>query len=359
MPLSETEKLSQVRAYAAQCEPLRSALGIPRDAALSVRLLGMGEHNENYLVSVEGDARSFVVRVNVAQQPFHRRQAAYEFSALRALSSSGRVPRPYVLDESKRFVPYDVLIIGFCEGLQLDYDAPRPGELACAMQLLADIHAVPVSDECSLHRPADPLAELFEECCQRLAAYRFSGFAEKRLTTWAEHFCAKTAAAVDATQPDCARLHIVNTEPLASHFLIPDSAARCANESGLPVESPGSFVDWERPIIGEPAQDLAYALAPTTTFWDSDTLLSPEQAASCIDLYWRAVDGRFARGSFEQRYEAYRMVSVLRSVTWCLRAIPVYRGHVPGHTTKKTAAKLPVYLSEEFMEMIARECFGL
>ena len=52
-------------------------------------------------------------------------------------------------------------------------------------------------------------------------------------------------------------------------------------------------------------------------------------------------------------------MTALKSTSWCLQALARYRGEQAAHTTEKTAGKLPVYLSEEFMELIAAECFCL
>ena len=75
--------------------------------------------------------------------------------------------------------------------------------------------------------------------------------------------------------------------------------------------------------------------------------------------YWRAVDGRFARGEFDARFRAFRMMTALRSTTWFCRALLNCGKGGSGHTTPKTARKFPIYLSDEFMDMIAKDCFGL
>ena len=118
-------------------------------------------------------------------------------------------------------------------------------------------------------------------------------------------------------------------------------------------------MDWERPILGEVAQDLAYFVAPTTTFWDSEFLFTADQADGVVEEYWRAVDGRFPRGGFGARFRAFRMMTALRSTTWFCKALPVYLGRAEGHMTERTRRKFPAYLSDEFMEMLARDCFGL
>ena len=345
-------------------DALGAALGIEDRSGLELHDLGMGEHNLNYWFA-DSAGRKFVLRVNVASQPFHDDQVAYEYAALRALTPSGRTPEPMYLDNSADAPGKGALVIGFREGDELDFDHLRPGDLRCAAQIMADVHAVPVGEDCALFRPRDPLVDLYEECLQRFEVYRSSAFEDARITRWARAFiaAAEPMTRIPCDPADC--VHIVNTETLPSHFLIPERSARAAAQAG-PMgrfcADPGSFVDWERPIIGEVAQDVAYFVTPTTTFWDSEFLFPARDVDAFVEDYWRAVDGRFPRGNFDERFRAFRMMTALRSVTWCCRALITYGradGAVGAHTTDKTARKLPVYLSDDFMEMLAAECFAL
>ncbi len=354
--------VDQAAAYLQGNTALRAALDVGEGAVLEPHPLGMGEHNLNYWFSVPATGERFVLRVNVAPQPFHDNQVAYEFAALRALESSGCTPRPVYLDDAPDAPGKGALVIGFCEGDELDFDHLRPGDVRCAAQLMADVHAVPVDDGCPLFRPADPLRTLFEECLQRYQVYRASAFEDARISRWTEAFIAAAERGLEAPANPNEQRHIVNTETLPSHFLIPAAAATEAaaaqGAAGRFCAHPGSFIDWERPVIGEVAQDVAYFASPTTTFWDSGFLFPASQVEDFVEDYWRAVDGRFDRGGFDARFRSWRMMTALRSVTWCCRALVHY--HVEGaHKTAKTAAKLPVYLSDDFMELLAREVFGL
>ena len=57
--------------YLAGNTALRRALGIADDADLEPRYLGEGEHNRNFRFDDPDSGRSFVLRINVAPQPFH------------------------------------------------------------------------------------------------------------------------------------------------------------------------------------------------------------------------------------------------------------------------------------------------
>lgn len=361
--MTQTDQhLEEATRYLATNAELRCAVGALDSDVLKPHFLGVGEHNLNYWFTTPSSGRKHVLRVNVVPQPFHDNQVAYEFGALQALAPSGRVPEPVYLDDSDGAPEKGALVIGFCEGDQLDFDHLRPGDLRCAAQIMADVHAVLPTPSCTVFRPKDPLKGLFEECLQRFASYRASGFEEDRITRWVERFIAaaepmtRTACLPD----DCE--HIVNTETLPSHFLIPAAsaaeAAAVGSGTGPFADDPGSFVDWERPVIGEVAQDVAYFVSPTTTFWDSDFLLPADQMAAFVEDYWRAVDGRFERGNFDERFHAFRMMTALRSCTWFCKQLPAYKLGT-SHMTGKTRKKFPIYLSDDFMETLARDCFGL
>jgi len=349
------ELLEQAAAYLQGNAELRAAVGAGAGDELEPQRLGEGEHNLNYRFRVPSTDATYVLRVNVAAQPFHDNQIAYEFAALQALAPSGCTPAPVFLDDTPAALGKGVLVEEFLPGAELDFDNLQPGQVECAVRLMADVHAVPVAPDCPLHRPADPLSELFAECVERFRLYRASAFEDARFTRWGERFIAAAGDGLRSSTPPSAedRAHIVNTEPLPSHFLLPHP------QNGHRPDSPsrGAFIDWERAIVGEAAQDVAYFTAPTTTFWDSEYLMTRDAAAEAVEQYWRAVDGRFARGSFDERYRLYRMMTALRSVTWCCRALITYGAGSAAHQTSKTAAKLPVYLSDDFMDLVARECF--
>ena len=341
---------------------LKAALGISRDAELHARPLGKGEHNENYVFTASASGKRYVLRINVLPQPFHKNQVRYEYDALRLLEKSGRAPHALFVDDSPDKPAHGALVESFCDGDVLDFDRLRPGDLRCAAQIMADIHSAPVPLGCRLHSPADPLRELYDECIGRFEYYLRSGFEEPRITRWMERYIAEAQSALETTLRPEDRSHIINTETLASHFLIPQGAASIAAQAssaglGRFCPEPGSFVDWERPIIGEVAQDLAFFVAPTTTYWDSEFLFPRSHIESFLNDYWRAVDGRFEAGAFEERFWAYFRISVFRSAMWCCKAIARYKAKSGTYKTEKTIGKLPIYLSDEFNERIFDECF--
>ncbi len=359
------DKLQRATDYLARNTALRKALDIPTDARLLPQFLGHGEHNDNFVFTDPATNRRFVLRINVVSQPFHTNQVAYEFAALCALQQSGCTPTPRYLDDTKDLIDAGVLVTDFCAGVELDLDDLHIGDLERAAQIMADVHAVPPDNECPLFRPQNPLRTLFEECLQRFETYLNSDYENARITAWTQRFIAAAEPATQTNPPADVCTHIINTETLPSHFLLPrqntdnETEEDTANTANPPAGSPaGFFVDWERPLIGEVAQDVAYFTSPTTSFWDSNYLFTPAARHNFVEHYWACVDGRFTDSSFEERFDAWLMMTALRSTTWCCKALIPYHED-PEQLSVKAREKLPIYLSDEFMEMLATDCFDL
>ncbi len=339
--------------YLAKNEELRAQVGAQPQDVLTPHPLGEGEHNVNFRFSVpskghdegkEAGQQCFVLRVNVLPQPFHTCQVRYEFDALTAVAASGCTPLPIYVDSSRTALGKGVLVETFCPGRVFDLDELQPDDLKRCARILGAIHSVPVPEDCPLHHPTDPLQGLFDECIERFQLYRDSPYEDARITAWVDLFTNLTIQAIQRAQAAPCDPRIVNTETLASHFLLPNDSET------------GWFVDWERPLLGDVAQDLAFFLTPTTTFWDSDRFFTAQDQEMFLREYWRAVDGRFNPGGFEERFPAWMKVSALRAVAWCCKALIRYGGS-GEHTTARAAAKLPRYLSDDFLEMLLEECF--
>ena len=132
---------------------------------------------------------------------------------------------------------------------------------------------------------------------------------------------------------------MVNTELNSGNFLIDR-------------DGHSSLVDWEKPLLSEPAQDLGHFLAPTTTFWKTDVILTPEEVKSFITKYIAAVNGRMDTDSLASRLPLYFTVTCLRGITWCAMA---YREYCqPGRELRNedTFRKLKAYLEPAFLQNI-------
>ena len=341
-----SDGLLMAKTYLQRSNSLREALGIAQVAQLEPCPLGQGEHNANFTFKHPESGEVLVLRINYASQMNLEHQIEYEASALRVLELSTRTPHLLFVDGSKRIVDHGVLVMEHRRGSHLDFD--RPGDIDEAACILADIHAV-VPDEaplCPLIDPEDALCDLCEENRRMFEAYCASPLVDVALARRIEGFFSVAEPLATRMQTPLGR-HVLNTEAVPSHFLIPDDGTL------------GSMVDWEKPIIGDVARDVAYFTAPTTTIWDTDFLFDAAGRKAFVERYWRAVDGRFSRSGFDERFDTYLKMNCLRGMTWSMLAWTEYHDPARPLQNEKTREKLEVYLSESFIDLLARDIFGI
>ena len=304
-------------------------LGIPVALPLHFSVLGQGEYNLNYSFIHPVTGKKLVLRINTGSQMHLDDQIFYEFSALENLASSGRTPKAVACWPEK-----GMLVMEYLPGRPLRYETDLPA----AAEILADIHSTPIPKNCRMIQPAAPALAIYEECLEMVQHYynweQADPEAVQLLKTLVEEI-GKLPLSEPADVPAC----MVNTELNSGNFLI--------NEKGKSY-----LVDWEKPLVSEPAQDLGHFLAPTTTFWKTDVILSPEQVKGFAAEYMKAVGTRMDVTTLPKRLPLYFTVTCLRGVTWCAMA---YREYCqPGRQLMNpdTFAKLKAYLEPDFLRNI-------
>ena len=312
-------------------------LGLQEGTELSFSVLGQGEYNLNYLFVHPVSGKRLVVRINTGSQMHLQDQIAYEFSALQALEPSGRTPKPLFCDDSRELFPYGILVMEWLPGRPLRYES----DLADAAQILADIHTTPVPQQARLLRPEYPAQAIFEECLEMVEHYYRWEKADSTVCRLLEQLVreiGKLPLKEAAKSPRC----IVNTELNSGNFLINQGAK-------------SYLIDWEKPILSEPEQDLGHFLVPTTTFWKTDTILTPEEIRQFVGLYRQAVGERLALSALSERLPLYFTVTCLRGVTWCAMAMREYSQPDRPLVNADTFRKIREYLSPDFLERILND----
>ena len=314
------------------CDYLKSEaflipLGISAGTELDFAPLGQGEYNLNYVFSHPVTGKKLVLRINTGSQMHLDDQIGYEFSALQNLESSGRTPKPVLCCPE-----HHLLVMEWLPGRALDYRT----DMDIAARILADIHSTPVPENCSLLRPAAPARAIYEECLQMVQHYYDWEEADPTVTALLRTLV-KEIGQLPLDEPSDAPLCIVNTELNSGNFLIDDNGI-------------SHLVDWEKPLLSEPAQDLGHFLVPTTTFWKTDVILTPEEVKDFTKKYIAAVGDRMDCSSLPRRLPLYFTVTCLRGVTWCAMA---YREYCqPGRELRNedTFCKLQAYLAPAFLQ---------
>ena len=304
-------------------------LGIPAGTKLEFSPLGQGEYNLNYVFTHPVTGQKLVLRINRGSQMHLEDQIGYEFSALQNLIPSGRTPKPLLCCWER-----NLLVMEWLPGGPLDYRR----DMDTAAAILADIHSVPVPEDCRLIRPAAPARAIYEECLDMVRHYYDWEDADPEVTallrTLVEEI-GKLPLSEASDAPTC----IVNTELNSGNFLI--------DRAGI-----SHLVDWEKPLLSEPAQDLGHFLAPTTTFWKTDVILTPEEVKDFAAKYIAAVNGRVDCTTLPQRLPLFFTVTCLRGVTWCAMAYREYCQPDRALRNEDTFRKLKAYLEPEFLRNI-------
>lgn len=309
-------------------------LGLELGTELEFILLGQGEYNINYTFVHPVSGQKLVLRINTGSQMHLDNQISYEFSALQDLVLSGRTPKPLFCDDSRERVPYGILVMEWLPGGPLCYET----DLDVAAEILADIHCVPVLENSKLIRPEYPAQAIYDECLEMVEHYFTWDDANPesvRLLKILVDEMGKLPLKKTTNAPLC----MVNTEVNSGNFLI--------NRDGTSY-----LVDWEKPLLSEPAQDLGHFLVPTTTFWKTDTILTTDQVRDFTEKYIAAVGDRMDTSTLRERLPVFFTVTCLRGVTWCAMAMREYSQPGRELTNDDTFIKIKAYLEPEFLTNI-------
>lgn len=313
------------------------ALSLSPGAELSFSILGQGEYNANYVFSHPVSKQKLVLRINTGSQMHLADQIVYEFSALQDLAPSGRTPRPLFCDNSRTILPYGALVMEWLPGRALRYET----DLETAAHIFADIHTLPIPAQTRLIRPELPAKAIYEECLEMAEHYFTWDSAEPAVCRLLETLI-REIGRFPLDEPACTPPCIVNTEVNSGNFLI--------NETGASY-----LIDWEKPLISEPAQDLAHFLVPTTTFWKTDVILSPAEIRRFLAAYKASAGPRMDFSALSGRLPLFFTVTCLRGVTWCAMAMREYAQPERLLTNADTLVKLKEYLSVDFLQNILEQ----
>lgn len=311
-------------------------LGIPEDSDITYQFLAQGEYNRNYSFTHPVTGQALVLRINFGSQMHLDKQITYEYEALKLLTSSGRTPKPLYVDDSREYLDQGIMVMEFLEGKPLNYHT----DMKKAAKCLSDIHSVPISPDTHLLKAGNPLLAIIEECEEMFSVYENSPLADSDKARRIRNLLNKGRRRIHELDGESPYLCCINTELNNTNFLVDD------------LHSHTSLIDWEKPLYGEPAQDLGHFLAPTTTFWKTDVILSKDQITSFVDDYIEAVGGRFQTDGLKKRVEVFIPITCLRGMTWCSMAWIEYQQPDRLLRNESTFKKLGQYLDDDFITYI-------
>ena len=317
-------------------EAFLKALSIPKDTVVQFMPLAQGEYHKNFLFQHPVTKKKYVFRINYGSQMHLENQIAYEFGALQLLKESGRTPLPIFLDDSKQFFSHGILVMEFIEGRPLSYETDLKNAASC----LADVHATEIRDPEKLIEIKNPIMGILDECEEMFQVYKESDVSNQKTVQ-------KISKLMELAYERAKLLHdkdyqnvCINTELNNHNFVVEKS-------SGFV-----SMIDWEKPLWGDPAQDIGHMLAPTTTFWKTDVILEDCVVQDFITDYQKAVNERINLGDLRTRVNIFLPVTCLRGITWCAMAYVEYKKPGRAILNPETFDKLKAYLSDVFLEKI-------
>ena len=293
----------------------------------NIKLLGAGEYNINFTFD-EGDLKK-VLRINMKSQMNLENQIEYEYETLQLLKDSGVTPKPYDVVTETNLLPYKYLTMEFLEGRPLNYKT----DMKIGAYLLSTVHNTKYGEN-NLINASNPFQLMFDECKQMSGEYLAWEKTDEKVSNYIKTFLEKCQTLIPE-EYDIANPCIINTELNSGNFLIGEG------------KDDSYVIDWEKALIGECEQDLAHFLAPTTTFWKTDIILSENEINEFLEEYsnYRNFD--------RERFERYLIFNCLRGVTWCSMAFRQYSENDKMLMDETTFKKIASYVDLEFLEKVS------
>lgn len=293
----------------------------------NIKLLGAGEYNINFTFD-EGDLKK-VLRINMKSQMNLENQIEYEYETLQLLKDSGVTPKPYDVVTETNLLPYKYLTMEFLKGRPLNYKT----DMKIGAYLLSTVHNTKYGEN-NLINASNPFQLMFDECKQMSGEYLAWEKADEKVSNYIKTFLEKCQTLIPEEYA-IANPCIINTELNSGNFLIGEG------------KDDSYVIDWEKALIGECEQDLAHFLAPTTTFWKTDIILSENEINEFLEEYsnYRNFD--------RERFERYLIFNCLRGVTWCSMAFRQYSENDKMLMDETTFKKIASYIELEFLEKVS------
>lgn len=320
-----------------KCNKLNKELNLGE--SYDVRYLAQGEYNINFTVG--GFNKKYVFRVNTGSQLALENQIRYEYEALRRLEVSGVTPKVYYVDDTKKDFDYGVLIMEFLKGRPLEYER----DLTSAAKIFSKIHSIDTTvgnlknfiiEEniftARINEAQRLLIDFFNSPKVPLQLKDFFSI----FINWAERN--KYAEKYFLEN----KWHVINNTEVNSHNFI------IGREKSY-------LIDWEKPVISDPCQDLTQFLATTTTLWKTDYILSREEREGFFKVY---VNGLYTKdNNIRERVEIYTPYLYLRALSWCAYAYLEYQKEDKEIKNMDTYNKITQYLDLDFMRGLLRLYF--
>jgi aminoglycoside phosphotransferase (APT) family kinase protein len=314
---AQTGRLEQIKAFLAGSGWIAQPV--------SVSFLAAGEYNANYLVA--SPKGLFVLRINHGSQlGLGQNQIAYEYKVLQALAASGVTPRPVACHPHPEPLGGGALLMTYLPGKALDYRR----DLERAAHIFARIHTLPVPK--GLVVQADPVRDIAQESSSLLNRFPDHPLQTERSRIQAYYDTVLELGDRTRTLFSGEAFCLVNTEVNSGNFLVSQKGAY--------------LVDWEKAVESLRYQDLGHFMAPTTTLWKSDMLLTPDEKKRFLEAYRREACPRMDLKELILKTRVMEKTILLRALSWCFMAWYEYTQTERSLQNPNTLDKITQYLKD-------------
>jgi aminoglycoside phosphotransferase (APT) family kinase protein len=241
--------------------------GLSADTDCEIREAIVSNYNINYVVGLAHHL--YIMRVNVEQQSGLRNQIEYEYKTMAHLYDYGVVPRPYYLDTTREWLPYDFMVQEYIHGRPLDYDEQEG--ISEAAGALATVHKAPFPSEDFLIRHENPLRDLYDEDTRMLKRYEKRRSSDKELVKKGWRLLAKLERSAIYHESEFKATSIVHTDVGVDNFI--------RSLQGIVI------IDWEKPRIDDPSYDLCVFLGRPPQIWASSRLMTEGEKSFFLSCY--------------------------------------------------------------------------
>lgn len=108
-------------------------------------------------------------------------------------------------------------------------------------------------------------------------------------------------------------------------------------------------MDWEKPLWGDPSQDLSHFSVPTTTLWKTDYRMSVADKRAFLDAYRAAIPDVHLRDTIDERVSLRDPFNCLRGISWSAMAWVTYQTGEHAVRNADTFRKVSAYLDLGFV----------
>lgn len=315
----------------------REGLGLPENVEEKYEMLAAGEYNVNLSFTHPISGEKLILRINQGSQMHLDNQIEYEANTLKLLKDTGRTPRLYYVDGSKKYLDKGILVMEYLPGVALDYEK----DLMKAADILVDIHRQTLPKNSGLIEAGEGFSFVLDECEEMFKHYTGSKYADKDIENRIRRLLDQGLAMSKSGEVHFDGLYrcLINTELNSTNFLI--------NEDGK-----NYLIDWEKAVLGFPAQDIGHFLAPTSTFWKTDIILTKAEIDDFITRYIEKAGRYFDTKGIRESALAFIKINCLRGLSWCAMAFVQYKEADKEIMNESTRIKLGQYLEDGFIRGI-------